>query len=149
MDDESQKNRKLIDKLVHDLYHGETWEERAEAARQIGLKSDGRSTNMLVKRLQKEEDAVVRNRIIEALGKFKDAKATMPIIDILKQELEKDIPDKKLLFVIIESLMKIGDKRALTQLGIVYETCDADIQQLTEQAFECIDPDFKINLKKS
>ena len=149
MDDESQKNREFIDKLIHDLYHGETWEERAKAARQIGLKSDGRSTNMLVKRLKKEEDPVVRNRIIEAMGKIKDAKATMPIIDILKDELEKVTPEKKLLFVIIESLMKIGDKRALSQLGIVYESCDADIKELTEQAFECIDPNWKENIQKT
>jgi len=148
-DDETQKNRKFIDKLVHDLYHGETWEERAEAARQIGLKSDGRSTNMLVKRLNKEEDPVVRNRIIEAMGKIKDAKATMPIINVLKEELEVEIPDKKLLFVIIESLMKIGDKRVLSQLGIVYQSCDADIKELTEQAFECIDPSWKDNIQKN
>ena len=68
----------------------------------------------MVKVLRKEKDPVVRNRIIEALGKFKDAKATMPIVDVLKEELEKESPDKKVLFVIIESLMKIGEKRALT-----------------------------------
>ncbi len=145
MDDET---RILVDKLVHKLFNEKTWENRAEAARQLGLKSDGRSTNMLVKALIKEDDPVVRNRIIEAMGKIKDVKATMIIVDVLKQELEKENPDKKFLFVIIESLMKIGDKRALTQLGIVYETCDADIKKLTEQAFECIDPNFKKTLKK-
>jgi len=141
-----ETRRKLYDKLVKKLFHGESWEERSEAARQIGLKIDGRVTNLLFRALKIEEDPVVRSRIIEAMGRIKDAKATMPIVDILKQEIDKEIPDKKLLFVIIESLMKIGDKRALTQLGIVYESCDADIKELTEQAFECIDSNWKENI---
>ena len=61
------------------------------------------------------------------------------MIDILKQEIEKEIPDKKLLFIIIENLMKIGDKRALPQLEIVCKTCDADIKELDEQAFDYIE----------
>lgn len=124
--------------------------ERATAAKQIGHFKDARATNLLAKALKSEEDPVVINRIIEALGDIKDPKATMRIIDFLKIELEKpeNEQDKTRIFLIIESLMKIGDKRALEHIGILLDSCDTDIRKLTEQAFECIDPNFKKNIKK-
>ena len=135
--------------LVKYLFNDEKWEVRAEAARQIGLTSDGRATNMFYRALNKEKDDVVINRIIEAMGKIKDAKATMPIVEFLKLELEKENPNERRLFVIVESLMKIGDKRALTQLGLLHASCEGDIKKLTEEAFECIDPSWKSNIQKS
>ena len=45
--------------------------------------------------------------------------------------------------------MKIGDKRALQHLGILIDSCDADIRERTEQAFECIDVNWRENIKKS
>jgi hypothetical protein len=74
----------------------------------------------------------------------------MLIIDFLKEELEKpeDHQDKTRLFIIIESLMKIGDKRALEHLGILLDSCHNDIRKLTEEAFECIDPNWKMNIKE-
>ena len=83
------------------------------------------------------------------MGKIKDAKATMLIIDFLKKELElpEEKQNKNRMFVIIESLMKIGDKRALEHLGILLNSCHTDIRELTEQAFQCIDPNWKENLK--
>jgi HEAT repeat protein len=132
------------------LFQG-TVMERATAARQIGHFKDARATNLLAKALKSEQDSVVINRIIEAMGDIGDPKATMLIINHLKMELEKpeDEQDKARIFIIIESLMKIGDKRALEHLGILLNSCDADIRKLTEEAFECIDPNFKQNLIKN
>ncbi|MBY8987728.1 MAG: hypothetical protein KGD61_04690 [Candidatus Lokiarchaeota archaeon] len=125
--------------------------ERASAARQIGHLKDGRATNLLVKALTSEEDQIVINRIIEAMGEIKDAKATMTIVDLLKKELEKheNEQDKSLLFLIVESLMKIGDKRALEYLGILLRSCESELKVFTEEAIECIDPDWKKNLTKN
>jgi HEAT repeat protein len=145
----SELQNKDYNELIKFLFNDEKWEVRAEAARQIGLTSDARATNLLYKALNKEKDEVVINRIIEAMGRIKDAKATMPIVEFLKKELEKEIHDKQRLFVIVESLMKIGDKRALTQLGILYESCEGDIKKLTEEAFSCIDSNWKVNIQKA
>ena len=136
-----------FEKLVNQLFTSDTWEKRAEAARKIGHLKDGKATNLLVRALKSEKDPIVINSIIEAFGRIKNPKATMPIIEFLKKELETDDPDKTRLFVIIESLMKIGDKRALTDLGLLYESCEADIKSITEEALECIDPKWKENLK--
>jgi HEAT repeat protein len=134
-------------KLVNQLFTSAKWEKRAEAAREIGHLGEAKATNLLFRALKSEKDAVVTNSIIEAMGRIKDPKATMPIIDFLKAELEKDDPDKNRLFVIVESLMKIGDKRALTHLGLLYNSCEADIKNITEEALECIDPNWKENIK--
>ncbi len=130
------------------LFRAENWEERAEAARNLGYIRDGRAVNLLVKALKNEKDETVKDRIIEAMGRIGHPKATMSIVEILKQELDKDLADKSRLFYIIESLMKIGDKRALEHLGILLTSCDADIKSLAEEAFECIDPNWQENLKK-
>jgi HEAT repeat protein len=132
---------------IKNLFHGKVM-ERASAARQIGHMKDGRATNLLVRALNSEEDTIVINRIIEAMGEIKDAKATKIIVDILKKELEKheNEQDKSLLFLIVESLMKIGDKRALEQLGILSRSCESELKKLTEEAIECIDPNWKNNL---
>jgi len=132
---------------IKNLFHGKIM-ERASAARQIGHFKDGRATNILVRALNSEKDSVVINRIIEAMGEINDAKATMVIVELLKRELEKheSKQDKSLLFLIVESLMKIGDKRALEHLGLLLESCEGDIKKLTEEALECIDPNWKENL---
>ena len=136
---------------IKNLFRGKSWNERAEAARKLGGFKDARATNILARALNSEKDDVVINRIIEAMGKIKDAKATMLIIDFLKKETElpEDKQNKKRLFVIIESLMKIGDKRALEHLGILHNSCHAEIRELTEQAFECIDINWKHNIKNT
>lgn len=135
---------------VKNLFHGEIM-ERASAARQIGHLKDGRATNLLVRALNSEKDPIVVNRIIEAMGEIKDAKATMVIVEILKRELEKHESEqnKSLLFSIVESLMKIGDKRALEHLGILSGSCESDLRSFTEEAIECIDPNWKKNLVKN
>ena len=134
---------------VKKLFNSSSWKDRAIAAQNLGKLKEGRATNMLARALKSEEDAVVINRIIEAMGEIGDPKATMLIIDFLKTELEKpeENQDKTRLFVVIESLMKIGDIRALEHLGILLDSCHSDIRKLTEEAFECIDPNWKLNIK--
>jgi len=126
MDSNSQDNEYNL--AVKNLFHGKIM-ERATAARQIGHFKEGRATNLLVRALNSEEDPIVINRIIEAMGEIKDAKATMVIVELLKRELEKhdSEQDKSLLFLIVESLMKIGDKRALEHLGILLTSCESDL----------------------
>jgi len=140
---------KEYEAAIQTLLRGQSWNERADAARQLGKFQDARATNILARALNSEKDEIVINRIIEAMGKIKDAKATMLIIDFLKKELElpEEKQNKNRLFLIIESLMKIGDKRALEHLGILLNSCHADVRELTEQAFQCIDPNWKENLK--
>jgi len=148
MDPESQNE--AFNKAMNKLFHGNTM-ERATGARTLGQLKEGRAVNLLIKALNKEQDSVVINRIIEALGEIKHPKATQPILDVLIKELEKpeDSQDKAMLFIIIESLMEIGDKRALQHLGLLLDSCDADIRKRTAEAFECIDPEWKMNLTKS
>jgi len=131
------------------LFNSSSWKDRAIAAQNLGHLKEGRAINMLARALKSEKDAVVINRIIEAMGEIGDPKATMLIIDFLQQELKKPEgnQDKTRLFIIIESLMKIGDKRSLEHLGILLNSCHSDIRELTEEAFECIDPDWKLNIK--
>jgi len=147
MDSNSRDNEYNL--AIKNLFHGEIM-ERASAARQIGHLKDGRATNLLVRALNSEENPIVINRIIEAMGEIKDAKATMVIVELLKRELEKqeNEQNKSLLFLIVESLMKIGDKRALEELGLLLSSCESDLKKLTEEAIECIDPDWKKNLVK-
>jgi HEAT repeat protein len=141
-----QKTRnEVFNKHIKKLFDGSSWKNRAIAAQKLGQLKEGRATNILARALKSEKDEVVINRIIEAMGEIKDAKATMLIIEILTEELEKpeEEQDKTRLFIIIESLMKIGDRRALEHLGILLDSCHDDIRELTEEAFECIDPNWK------
>jgi HEAT repeat protein len=139
-----------FNETINKLFHGKTTMEKAAAANHLGYLKDKRATNSLAKVLKLERDSIVINRVIEAMGEIQDARATMLIVDVLKKELElpEDQQDKQRIFLIIESLMKIGDKRALEHMGILLDSCDNEIRNLTEEAFECIDPDWKINIKK-
>ncbi len=140
---------KLLNENIKELFQGKEWKDRAYAARKLGYLKDARSTNSLAKAIKIEKDKVVINNILESMGRIEDAKATSIIINFLKEELGKDNPDKTRLFIIVESLMKIGDKKALEQLGILVNSCNDDIKTLTEEAFECIDPNWKENIKKT
>ena len=145
-----QKTRnEAFNRYIKNLFESSSWKDRGTAAQNLGKLKEGRATNMLFRALKSEKDTVVINRIIEAMGEIRDPKATMIIIDFLKQEVEKseDDQNKTRLFIIIESLMKIGDKRALEHLGILLDSCHSDIRKLTEEAFECIDPNWKLNIK--
>ncbi len=149
MDQKTQNES--FNKHIKTLFNSTEWKERAFAAQNLGQLGEARATNMLTRALKSEKDAVVINQIIKAMGEIGDSKATMIIIDYLKKELEKDETeqDKTRLFIIVESLMKIGDKRALEHLGILLDSCHSDIRKLTEEAFECIDPKWKINIRST
>ena len=145
-----QKTRnEAFNEYIKTLFNSSSFKERAIAAQNLGYLKEGRAINMLARALKSEKDEVVINRIIEAMGEIGDPKATMIIIEFLKKELEisEEEQNKKRLFIIIESLMKIGDKRALEHLGILLNSCHTDIRKLTEDAFECIDPEWKLNIK--
>ena len=148
MDEDTQKDE--FNNAIQKLFQGEIM-ERAAAARKLGHLKEGRAVNLLIKALNKENDAVVINRIIEAMGEIRNAKSTLSILKILSEELGKleENQDKARIFLIIDSLMKIGDKRALQHLGILIDSCDADIRERTEKAFECIDVNWRENIKKS
>jgi len=147
MDEDSKKHE--FNESIKKLFHGEIM-ERATAARNLGHLKEGRAVNLLIKALNKENDNVVINRIIEAMGEIRNTKSTLSILKFLSEELEKpeEDQDKARLFLIIDSLMKIGDKRALQHLGILINSCDADIRKRTEKAFECIDVNWRENIKK-
>jgi HEAT repeat protein len=138
--------KKDFNDLIRQLFNAEKWEKRANAALELGYLRDKRATNLLIKALNKESDISVLNRIVEALGRLKDPKATIPLIRLLKRKINEVDPDKDLVFVIIESLMKLGDKRALTELGLIMDSCDEEIRGLTEQTLDCIDSNWRENL---
>ena len=129
--------------LIRQLFHDKDWQKRAEAARQLGILKDGRATNLLCRALRSENDHTVINKIIEALGRIRDGRATLRIIEHLKEEQEKYEPDKYRIIYIIESLTKIKDKRALAYLGPLLDSSDNDIKDLTLNAFNIIEPNWK------
>ncbi|MFX1329175.1 MAG: HEAT repeat domain-containing protein [Promethearchaeota archaeon] len=129
--------------LIKQLFHDDNWQKRADAARQLGLLKDGRATNLLCRALRSEKDHIVINKIIEALGRIRDGRATLRIIEKLKEEQEKFEPDKYRIIYIIESLIKIKDKRALSYLGPLLNSSDNEIERLTIKAFDVIEPNWK------
>ena len=126
--------------LIKQLFHAKEWENRAEAAKQLGLLRDGRAVNLLCRALKSEKDNSVIIRIIEALGRIGNAKATLRIVEKLKNETSKDEIDKRTVLIIIESLMRIKDKRALPYLSKFLSSKYEEIRQLTEKAFDEIEP---------
>ena len=134
--------------LIKQLFHDDEWQKRAEAARQLGLLKDGRATNLMCRALRSEKDHIVLNKIIEALGRIGDGRATLRIVEKLIEEQEKDEIDKFRIIYILESLTKIGDKRALSYLGPLLDSSDDDIKELTLMAFDVIEPKWKAIIKR-
>ena len=134
--------------LIKQLFHEDHWQKRAEAARQLGLLRDGRATNLLCRALRLEKDYIVVNKIIEALGRIKDGRATLRIIEHLKNEQEKNNPDKFRIIYIVESLTRIKDKRALAYLGPLLYSSDDEIKNLTLNAFDNIEPNWEEIIEK-
>jgi HEAT repeat protein len=134
--------------LIKQLFHDNDWQRRAEAARQLGLLKDGRATNLLCRALRSEKDHMVVNRIIEALGRIGDGRATLRILEKLTEQQEKNEIDKYRIIYIIESLTKIKDKRALAYLGHLLDSSDAEIRDLTLNAYDVIEPNWKDIIKK-
>ena len=129
--------------LIKDLFHAKEWEKRGDAAKQLGLLKDGRAVNLLCRALKNEKDKSVSFRIIEALGRIGNAKATLRIIEKLNEETDKNEPDKSSLLIIIESLMRIKDKRALPYLSKFLSSEYEEIQQMANKAFDSIEPNWQ------
>ncbi|TXT60967.1 MAG: PBS lyase HEAT-like repeat protein [Promethearchaeota archaeon] len=137
-----------FNELIKDMFHAEEWKERAEAVRTLGFMQDGRAVNLMVKALKKEEEFNVINRLIEALGRIGNPKATRAILEKLMLEQGKDHPNKYRIIAIIESLIGIKDKRALAYIGQFLTSEDGEIRELTKQAFDTIEPNWRKILEK-
>ena len=113
--------------------------------RQLGFLQDRRSVNLLCRALKTEKDPIVVNRIIEALGRLEDGRATLRIIEKLEVEIKKPETDKDKLRIIfiIESLTRIKDKRALESLSYFLNSSDDKLLQLCESAFDAIQPNWR------
>lgn len=137
--------------LIKQLFHKKETEKRAEAARQLGFLKDGRAVNLLCRALNIEDEPMVVNRIIEALGQIADGRATLRIIEKLKEEIEKpEIEmDKLKVIFIIESFTKIKDKRALEYVGHFLNSSDDKLRELTENVFNTIEPDWRRIVEKA
>jgi hypothetical protein len=134
--------------LIKQLFHDEEWQNRAVAARELGLLEEGRAVNLLCSALKSEKDYIVINRIIEALGRIRDGKATLRIIEKLEEEQKKGEIDKYRIKYILESLIRIKDKRALGYIGIYLDFPDKELQELTQKAFDHIEPNWREIIKK-
>ncbi len=134
--------------LVKKLFHDENWQQRAEAARELGIMQEGRVVNLLCRALRSEKDYLVVNKIIEALGKIGDGRATLRIVEKLIEELDKPETDKFRVISILEALKEIKDKRALVYIGLFLESSDETLKNLAEDIFDAIEPDWRNIVKK-
>ncbi|MFX1256836.1 MAG: HEAT repeat domain-containing protein [Promethearchaeota archaeon] len=143
-----QEINKKFNNLISQLFHDENWQNRANAARELGIIRDGRAVNLLCRALRLEKDKMVQNRIIEAMGRIGDGRATLRIIEKFKEEINKDPIDKFRIIYMIESLMKIKDKRALAYIGRFLNSHDEDLKKLAEKAFDIIAPNWRQIIEK-
>lgn len=134
--------------LIKQLFHDENWQKRSEAARQLGFLKDGRAVNLLCRALKIEEDSMVCNRIIEALGRIGDGKATLRIIEKLKEERNKQEYDRLKIIYILESLKNIKDKRSLVHISTFLNSNDYEMRKLSEEAFDAIEPNWRQIVEK-
>ena len=142
------EQNKEYNEIVNQLFLDESWKKRGEAAQKLGLMRDARAVNLLCRALRSENDNMVQNKIIEALGKIGDGRATLRIVEILEEELKNNTIDKFRLIYIIESLMNIKDKRALMYIGQFLSSEDEDLRKLTEKAFDVIEPKWQEIVEK-
>jgi len=136
--------------LIRQVFHDKNSDKRAEAARQLGFLQDGRAVNLLCRALKIEDDPIVLNRIIEALGRIEDGRATIGIIEKLEEEIKKpEIElDKLRVIFIIESLTRIKDRRALESISYFLNSSDNKLLKLAENAFDRIKSDWRQIIEK-
>lgn len=134
--------------LIKDLFHNEDWQKRAEASRELGMMKEGRAVNLLCRALRSEEDHIVINRIIEALGRIGDGRATLRIIEKLKQEINQSDIDRYRIIYIIEALKNIKDRRALEYIGSFLHSSDEELKNLAQEAFDVIEPNWRDIIKR-
>jgi HEAT repeat protein len=145
--DWNTRNAKF-NELIKELFHGKGWRARADAALKLGLLGDGRAVNLLCRALQSEKDHAVINNIIEALGRISDPKATLNLINVIKEEIDNFKSnrlkfDKLRVIIVIESLMKINDKRALPFIGFFLDSPMEELKNLSQEAFDKIEPEWR------
>ncbi|MFX1324380.1 MAG: HEAT repeat domain-containing protein [Promethearchaeota archaeon] len=134
--------------LIKELFHNEDWQKRAEASRELGMMREGRAVNLLCRALRSEEDHIVINRIIEALGRIGDGRATLRIIEKLNEELNQSDIDRYRIIYIIEALKNIKDKRALEYIGYFLNSSDEELKNLAQEAFDVIEPNWRDIIKR-
>ena len=134
--------------LIQQLFHDEDWKKRVEAARELGQMKDGRAVNLLCRALRIEKDKMVVDRIIEALGKIGDGRATMRIIEILDEELNQYEGNKYRIIYILEALKSIKDKRALPHIASFLNSPDSELKSLAEETFDAIEPNWREIINK-
>ena len=134
--------------LIKQLFHNEDWQKRADAARELGLMKEGRAVNLLCRALRSETDHLVVNRIIESLGRIGDGRATLRIIEKLKEHLEDSEIDKYRLIYIVEALKNIEDKRALEYVGPLLSSSDDELKNLAQETFDTIEPNWRAIIKQ-
>ena len=148
MSESWHEKNKEFNALIKELFHAENWQKRAEAARQLGYMRDGRAVNLLCRALRSENDKMVQNRIIEAMGRIGDGRATLRIIEKMSEELKSNNLDKYRIIYMIESLTNIKDKRALVYIGQFLNSADEDLKKLAEEAFDRIEPNWRQIIEK-
>ena len=145
---EWHKANERYNSLINQLFHGKEWQERSEAVRELGIMKEGRAVNLLCRALRIEQDKVVQDRIIEALGKIGDGRATLRIIEKLREMADRDEIDKFRIINIIESLINIKDKRALVYIGPFLNIPEEEVRKVAENAFDIIEPNWREIVKK-
>ncbi|MFX1394674.1 MAG: HEAT repeat domain-containing protein [Promethearchaeota archaeon] len=148
MSESWHEKNKEFNALIKELFQAEDWQKRSEAARQLGYMRDGRAVNLLCRALRSEKDKMVQNRIIEAMGRIGDGRATLRIIEKMSEELKSNNIDKYRIIYMIESLTNIKDKRALTYIGQFLNSPDKDLKKLAEKAFDKIEPNWRQIIEK-
>lgn len=138
-----------FNELIRLLFNSDDWQKRAEAARKLGLLKDPRASNLLWRAINSEKEYMVVNRIIEAMGRIGDAKVTLSIINILREELKRQERDKFRIIYILESLKRLKDKRALPYIGSFLNSIDVELRELAEDAFDIIEPNWREIIKKA
>ncbi len=99
--------------------------------------------------LKIEKDKFICNKIIEALGRIADPKATMIICQYLSNQLKEYDVDKFTIIYIIESLTRLKDKRALVYIGPFLTSEDRDIKKIAQEAFDTIEPNWREIMKNN
>ena len=137
--------------LIKQMLHDKDSEKRAESARQVGFLRDGRSVNLLCRALKTETNPNVINRIIEALGRIGDGRATLSILEKFEIEMKKseNDSDKLRIIFIIESLTRIKDKRALEYISHYLDSQDENLFKLSQNAFDAIQPNWREIVKRN
>ncbi|MHA1459793.1 MAG: HEAT repeat domain-containing protein [Promethearchaeota archaeon] len=140
-----------FNELMKQMLHDKDSEKRAEFTRQVGFLRDARSVNLLCRALKTETNPNVVNRIIEALGRIGDGRATLGILDTFEIEMKKpeNESDKLRIIFIIESLTRIKDKRALEFISHYLDSSDEKLFQLAQNAFDIIQPNWREIVKRN